>query len=121
MLAPLTTAIIVCLVALSGLAMLATLRGRPVDNPTFYVAAAAEVLIVIQLVVGVVQRDQGAQSMSAPLFIAYLGGLAAVLPAAFAWSVAERESRWGTGVLLVAALGLLVMVGRLVQIWNGNG
>ncbi|MDE9364182.1 hypothetical protein PZ938_01050 [Luteipulveratus sp. YIM 133132] len=121
MLAPLTAALVVVLVMLAALTALATVRGRQIDNPTFYVACAAELLIVVQLVVGIVRSGDGAAGMSAALFIAYLAGLVAVLPIAGFWAVAERESRWGTGVLLVATLGLLVMVARLVQIWNGHG
>ena len=121
MLAPLTYALVAVLVVLAAMTALATVRGRPIDNPTFYVGCLAEVLIVVQLVVGIVRSGDGDPAMSAALFIAYLAGLVAVLPIAGFWAIAERESRWGTGVLLVAALGLLVMLGRLVQIWNGQG
>lgn len=117
----LTVSLVVSLVAVAALSGLATARGRQVDNPTFYATAVAEVLLLIQLVVGIMARDQAPHELSSGLFIAYLAGMAVVPPAAFFWALADRETRWGTGVLAIAAFGLMVMVGRLVQIWNGQG
>lgn len=117
---PLTTVLIALLAVLAIYAAILTLRGRPVDNPMFYLACAAEVAVIAQLVVGIVRLGDGDSHMSKGLFIAYLAGLVCVLPVAGFWGVAERESRWGTGVLLVATLGLLVMVARLLQLWNGQ-
>lgn len=121
MLAPLTLTLVVLLAALAVYALYLTVRGRAIDNAMFYLACACEVAIVVQLVVGVVQAGSAEGHLSTGLFIAYLVGLIFVLPVAGFWGVAERESRWGTGVILVAALGLLVMVARLLQLWNGNG
>ncbi|BDZ57295.1 hypothetical protein FB554_0654 [Barrientosiimonas humi] len=116
----LTGALVASLLLLAGLAALATARGRAVDNPTFYAAALVELLLVVQVVVGIALRDDAPHGLSTGLFVAYLLGMAVVPPAAFYWALADRESRWGTGVLAVAALGLMVMVGRLLQIWNGQ-
>lgn len=121
MLAPLTVTLVVLLAVLSAYVAYLTIRGRAMDNPTFYLAGACEVAIVVQLVVGIATADSGDSHMSKGLFIAYLVGLVFVLPAAGFWAIAERTTRWGTGVLLVAALGLLVMVFRLLQLWNGIG
>lgn len=121
MLTPLTAALVAGLLLLTVLATVATVRRRPVDNPTFWVAVVVEVLLVAQLVVGIAERNSAPHGMSAALFIAYLVGMLVVPPAAVLWAVADRETAWGTGVLAVAALGLLVMVVRLVQIWNGQG
>lgn len=120
MLSPLTVALVVSLLAVAALSGLACARGRQVDNPTFYATAVAEVLLVVQLVVGIVTRDDAPHGLSTGLFVAYLAGMVVVPPAAFFWALADRESRWGTGVLAIAALGLMVMVARLVQIWNGQ-
>jgi len=117
---PLTVLLIALLAVLAIYAAYLTARGRPVDNPMFYLACAAELAVVAQLVVGVVRIGDANAHMSKGLFIAYLAGLVCVLPIAGFWGIAERESRWGTGVLLVATLGLLVMVGRLLQLWNGG-
>lgn len=117
---PLTTVLIALLAVLAIYAAYLTVRGRPVDNPMFYLACAAEVAVIAQLVVGIVRLGDADSHMSKGLFIAYLAGLVCVLPVAGFWGIAERESRWGTGVLLVATLGLLVMVARLLQLWNGQ-
>ena len=116
---PLTTLLIALLAVLAIYAAYLTARGRPVDNPMFYLACATESAVVAQLVVGLVRIDDSGGHLSKGLFIAYLAGLVCVLPVAALWGIAERESRWGTGVLLVATLGLLVMVARLLQLWNG--
>lgn len=118
-LVPLTVGLFVVLGALAAYVAYLTVRGRPMDDPTLYLAAVAELALLVQLVVGIVRSGDGAAGMSRPVFIAYLVGLVFVLPIAGAWAIAERQSRWGTGVLLVAVLGLLVMVVRLVQLWNG--
>lgn len=118
---PLTVVLFGLLGALAAYVGYLTLRGRPMDDPTLYLALATEVVLLVQLVVGIIRAGDGAASMSRPVFIAYLVGLIFVLPAAGAWAIAERTTRWGTGVLLVGVLGLLVMVVRLVQLWNGAG
>ncbi|WP_265444839.1 hypothetical protein [Flexivirga meconopsidis] len=120
MLLPLTVVLVVLLAALAGYAAYATIAGRAMDNPMFYLACAAELAVIAQLVVGIARIGDSPAHMSQGLFIAYLAGLVLVLPVAGFWGIAERTTRWGTGVVLVGALGLLVMVGRLLQLWNGS-
>ncbi|NHN55696.1 hypothetical protein G9U51_07890 [Calidifontibacter sp. DB0510] len=117
---PLTIAIFVALAALAGWSGWLTLRSRAIDNPLFYLACLAEVLLIVQLVTGIARIHGSSARMSHAVFIAYLAGMVLVLPVAAFWSFAERETRWGTGVLLVATLGLMVMVVRLVQLWGGH-
>lgn len=117
---PLTVLLTALLAGLAAYAAFLTARGRPIDNPMFYLACAAELAVIAQLVVGIARLGDANAHMSKGLFIAYLAGLVCVLPVAGVWSLAERESRWGTGVMLVATLGLLVMVARLLQLWNGQ-
>lgn len=117
----LTAALAAALCVLAGFAVFSTITGRQVDNRTFWAAVVVEVLLVVQLVVGVVLRDDAPHGLSSGLWLAYLGALVVVPPAAILWAVADRETRWGTGVLAIAALSMLVMLGRLVQIWNGHG
>jgi hypothetical protein len=54
------------------------------------------------------------------VFIAYLVVSLLVLPLGLFWALAEK-SRWGTAVLLVAALAVPVVVVRLQQLWDGVG
>lgn len=118
--APLTYLTGAVLVVLAILAAVALLRGKPIDDPMFWTGLAAEGCMVALLAVGVALSGHGAQGMSTPLFIAYLAGMVVALPVAGFWAIAERESRSSSGVMLVAALGLFVMLFRLVQIWNGT-
>lgn len=120
MFTPLTVALIGATCLLAVLAGIATVRGRPIDNAMFYTAIAVEAVLVIQLIVGILTISSADPHMSKAIFIAYLLGLVLVAPVAGFWSIAERNSRWGTGVLLVAAVGLAIMIGRLVQLWNGH-
>ncbi len=118
--APLTYVTGVTLALLALLAAVALVRRRPIDDPMLWTGCVAEALIAIQLVVGVVLSGHGGHGMSTPLFIAYLAGLVVALPVAGVWAIAERDSASSSGVILIAALGLLVMLVRLVQIWNGQ-
>ena len=119
-LAPLTAVLLISIGAAGLYGVLLTVRGRAIDNPLFYLLCAAEALLVVQLVVGILRLGDANSHMSRGIFIAYLAGMVAVLPVAGLWAIAERRSRWGTGVLLVALAGLLVMVLRLVQLWAGH-
>lgn len=120
MFAPLTVLLLVVLAASALYGAWLTARGRAIDNPLFYLLVASEVVLLVQLVVGIVRVDDANSHMSHGIFIAYLAGMVLVLPVAGFWAVAERRSRWGTGVLLVALAGLLVMVVRLLQLWAGH-
>ena len=117
---PLTVVVLGATTVLALLAAVATVRGRPIDNPIFYLMIAVEVLLVLQLVVGIATSGSADPRMNTGIFIAYLVGLLIVLPVAGFWAIAERESRWGTAVLLLAAVGLAIMVGRILQLWNGH-
>lgn len=121
MLLPLTVLTGTVLLVLGVLALIGLARGRPIDNPMFWTGLVAEALMVVMLVVGIVLSGSGAQGMSPALLISYLAGMVLALPVAGLWAIAERETRASSGVVLVAALGLVVMLFRLVQIWNGNG
>lgn len=119
--APLTYVTGAVLILLAVLSLTALVRGKPINDPVFWAGLAAEALMIVMFVVGVVLSGHGASGMSTPLFIAYLAGMVLALPVAGLWAIAERESRSSSGVILVAALGLFVMLFRLVQIWDGRG
>ncbi|GAB3585880.1 hypothetical protein [Calidifontibacter terrae] len=101
-------------------AVIATARGRAIDNALFYLTAAVELAMLVALVAGVMTWTDATSGMSKGIFIAYLIGMVIALPVATVWAFADRETRWGTGVLAVAGLGLLVMTVRLVQLWSGH-
>jgi hypothetical protein len=117
---PLTTALYVGTGVLILLAGLLTLLDRRLNTPVLGVVAVVEALTLAQLVVGIVQLASTARDVNGPVFVAYLVGLVIVLPLASVWAVAEK-SRWGTGVLVIGGLVLLVLVARLQQLWTGVG
>ncbi len=59
------------------------------------------------------------RDVSGVLFVSYLVGIVLALPIGAFWSLAER-TRSGTGVLVVAALTVLALEVRLVDIWGGG-
>lgn len=77
-----------------------------------------ELLLVVQLVLGVVQVVRGApEGVNEVVFVGYLLGLLVLIPAGIWWARGE-PSRAGTGVLLVVLLVIPVLVVRLEQIWD---
>ncbi len=112
--------LVALLVVFAGYAVITTARGRAIDNPLFFLVVATELLMILTLVVGVATWSDATSGMSKGVFVAYLIGMVVALPIAAVWAFADRETRWGTGVLAVAGLGLLVMTVRLVQLWSGH-
>lgn len=101
-------------------ALVLVVRARPIDNPMFYLLAASELATLLTLVAGVLGWSAAAPTMDKGVFVAYLVGMLLALPAATAWAFADRQTRWGTGVLVISALGLGIMTIRLVQLWHGH-
>ena len=85
-------------------------------------AALTELAVLAQLVVGIDPAIGvgSPRTSSAALFVAYLLGLAVVVPSAVVWARGE-PSRWGPAVLTVAGLVVLVLMARLHQLWSGTG
>lgn len=81
-------------------------------------------LLEVALVVMTVQCFAAWVGGSAPLepavFLAYLIVCLAAGPATYWWGTGE-PSRWGPGVVAVAALVVPVLVVRLQQVWTGRG
>lgn len=82
--------------------------------------AVVELLLAVQLVVGVVSVLRGDGPDATVTFIAYLVGTLLILPVAALWSLAER-SRPSVLVLTLGCLAVAVMTARLMQIWNADG
>ena len=120
MIDPLTTALYLGTGVLVLLAGLFTLLDKRLNVAVLAVTAVVEVITLVQLVVGIVQLASTDRDVNGPVFVAYLVGLVIVLPLASVWALAER-SRWGTGVLAIGGLVLLVLVARLQQLWTGVG
>jgi hypothetical protein len=104
---------------LAVLAGLATVRGRRLDDVQLVGSAVLELLLVVQGVVGVV-RHAAADRDDGLLFLPYLLTAVLVMPLGVFWALGER-SRWGTGVLTLAAATEAVVVLRTWQIWVSGG
>jgi len=117
---PVTLTVLACAGLLAVAAAVATARGRRAGSTLLGLAALAELAVVAQLVVGLAGLAAGHDDVSAALFVAYLVGLAVIVPLAVVWARGE-PSRWGPGVLAVAGLVVLVLMARLHQLWTGAG
>ncbi|ACV06001.1 hypothetical protein I6I18_02565 [Kytococcus sedentarius] len=117
MIPALTVTLFAVLALLCVVTAVYALIGRPVDNLVLGVTGLVGLVLLVQLFVGLVMVLTTEHDIPAWEFGAYLFGMVALLPVAFLWSVAERESRWGMAVLFFAGLALLVMTQRVVAIW----
>lgn len=79
-----------------------------------------EVALVVMAVQCVVAWAGGSAPLEPAVFLAYLLVCLAAAPASYWWGSGE-PSRWGPGVLAVAALVVPVLVVRLQQVWTGRG
>lgn len=117
---PVTLTVLACAGLLAVASAVATARGRRAGSSLLVLAALAELAVVAQLVVGLAGLAAGHDDVSAALFVAYLVGMAVIVPLAVLWARGE-PSRWGPGVLAVAGLVVLVLMARLHQLWTGAG
>ncbi|WP_426564359.1 hypothetical protein ACPPVT_00305 [Angustibacter sp. McL0619] len=108
-----------CLLYAMWVALL-MMRDRSVGRVTLALAVALELGFVVQAVLGIVLLATTDRDVPGVLFVAYLLGTVLVLPAAIWWA-RDEKSKWGTGVLVVAALVDAVLLARLTDIWNGHG
>lgn len=95
-----------------------TLRDRPVILRQLLVCGAVEVLLLVQVVVGLVAVARGDGPADGATYWGYLVTTLFVLPVAAAWAFAER-TRWSSVVLLVAAVTVAFLQLRAVQVWTG--
>lgn len=98
----------------------ALVRNRVPREPHVVGAGVVELLLLVQLIVVLVMLAVEGAPDQLGVFIAYLVVSLVVLPIGLLWALAEK-SRWGTGVLLIAALAVPVVVVRLQQLWEGVG
>ena len=93
-------------------------RDRAVVLRQLWGGAVVEGALLLQVVVTLVQTARGDGPADALTYWGYLVTALLLLPSAAAWAFAER-TRWSSVVLLVAAVTILVMEWRLVQVWAG--
>jgi hypothetical protein len=104
--------------ALAGWSALFALRDRAVVLRQLWGGAVVEGALLLQVLAAVVETVRGNGPADAVTFWGYLVTALLLLPIAAAWAFAER-TRWSSVVLLIAAVTIVVMQWRLVQIWTG--
>ena len=114
-----TAAVYVLGTASALVALGLVIRDEVAQDRTFGLLALTEVVLLVQLVVGCVLLAGTDRDVEGVLFVSYLVGVTLALPIGAFWSLAER-TRSGTGVLVVAALTVLALQVRLVDIWSGG-
>ena len=118
MLPPLAVLAALLAVALAGWAAVFAVRNRAVVLRQLWGAAVVEGALLLQVVVALIETARGGGPSDPVTFWGYLVTALLLLPIAAAWAFAER-TRWSSVVLLVAALTIVVMQWRLVQVWTG--
>ncbi|MEU5975475.1 hypothetical protein [Streptomyces sp. NPDC047315] len=119
MLDALTIAICVAALALAAWCGYAAYRDQPTKDWHFIGMAVVSLLALVQLVVGIVQLAQGEEpGQGSTIFVAYLIGSFATVPAAGVLSLAER-TRWGSATVAAGGVLLAVLEVRLIDIWGG--
>jgi hypothetical protein len=114
-----TGAVYVLGVVVALWSLVLVIRDELAQDRTFALLATAELVLLVQLVVGCILLAGTDRDVSGVLFVSYLVGIVLALPIGAFWSLAER-TRSGTGVLVIAALTVLALEVRLADIWSGG-
>jgi hypothetical protein len=118
----LATGLIIAALALAAWALGLMLLNRPPSSAvTLGLLALLELALLVQTVIGIVKLAGTDRDVSGVAFIGYHIGVLLILPVATFWALAERRSRWGSGVLIIAGLVIPVMIVRMNQIWDAAG
>ncbi|NEB77465.1 hypothetical protein G3I40_19910 [Streptomyces sp. SID14478] len=119
MLDALTLATGLAALALGAWCGFAAYRDQPTKDWHFIGMAVVSVLALVQLVVGIVQLARGEKpEQGTTIFVAYLIGAFACVPATGFMSLAER-TRWGSATVAAGGVVLTVLEVRLFDIWGG--
>ena len=110
--------VIAASLAYAAWCLYAVVRNQTPREPHVIGAGVVELMLLVQFVVAVIMLAVEGSPDQLGVFIAYLVVSLLVLPLGLFWALAEK-SRWGTAVLLVAALAVPVVVIRLQQLWDG--
>ena len=120
MLAPLTYLIMAAATAQALWALWFVIADRAVILKQLWGGAVVEGLLLVQVLVAAVMLATGDHAIAVGEFWGYLITILIILPFAAAWAFAER-TRWSSVVMVVAALTVVFLQWRLVQIWTRTG
>ncbi|MFJ3984677.1 hypothetical protein [Streptomyces fungicidicus] len=97
----------------------AAYRDQPTKDWHFIGMAVVTLLALVQLAVGIVRlAGGGTPEQGTTVFVAYLLGAFACVPAAGFLSLGER-TRWGSVTVAASGVVLAVLEVRLHDIWGG--
>jgi len=96
-----------------------TVLNRRLNNPLFYAAAVVEIALLATMIGGFIALASTNRDVDGVTFGGYLITIVLILPIGVAWGASDK-SRWGTGVVVIAALVVVVLAWRLLQIWQGT-
>lgn len=120
MLAPVAVILGTGAAALALWSLVAAVRGVRPSTGQLVAAAVLEGALLLQTIVGVVLMLTSGRDVDAVTFVGYHLMALTVLVLGVGWGIADR-SRWGNGVFAIAAATEIVLVLRLVQIWDAGG
>jgi|SRR4051812_49682600 hypothetical protein len=93
-------------------------RDQPTKDWHFVGMGVVSLLALVQLVIGIVQLARGEKpDQGTTIFVAYLLGAVACVPAVAFMSLAER-TRWGSVTAAAGGVVLAVLEVRLYDIWG---
>jgi bacteriorhodopsin len=119
MLAALTLVTGVAALLLAAWCGWAAYRDQPTKDWHFIGMAVVTLLALVQLVIGIAQLARGEKpAQGTAIFVVYLLGAFACIPAAGFMSLAER-TRWGSVTVAAGGAVLAVLEVRLYDIWGG--
>ncbi len=101
------------------LALITTLRKRPMGVVLLVGLGVMEIALLVQAGIAVAKLIGGERPAEMATFLGYIAGTLVIPPFGAYWGLAER-SRWGSAVVAVACFAIPAMVGRLLQIWQGT-
>jgi hypothetical protein len=116
---PLAVAATVAAALLVVVGVVSTLARRRTGVVHLAVAGLLELLLVVQAVVAVGRLLGGYRPPETAAFLGYLAGVVLLPVAGVLWARTER-TRWAGTVLAVAAAVVIVMIWRLVQLWDAG-
>ncbi|MFF2810146.1 hypothetical protein ACFVT2_23855 [Streptomyces sp. NPDC058000] len=116
----LTIAVGVAALALAAWCGFAAYRNEPTKDWHFIGMIVVSLLCIVQLAIAIVQLARGhSPAKGTALFLAYLLGAVACVPATGFMSLSER-TRWGSASVAAGAVVLAVLEVRLFDIWGGG-
>jgi hypothetical protein len=110
-----TATVVAALLVLLG--AVSTLARRRMGLLHWIAVGVLEAVLLVQAVVALVAVGHGHELAETATFYGYLGGVLLVPAIGAGWAWSER-TRWAGTQLAVAGLAVIVMVWRLMQLWE---